>query len=184
MASDDSSNNRIQPHSIFIKDPEDWMQYLYKFVSVKTTGLTEHVGWVYTIDPVSETVCLVRFDDTGREIPSMDIVMGHAVNSIEIINAYAEQYRAKLDQLFKSKFDIPLTRAEISQRRDKVTDWLIKNRLPVKQDSSDTDVINVADVLFIEAPYTSEHCRSTNEIILGKIQGLLKNMPEDADSWI
>jgi gem associated protein 6 len=57
---------------------------------------------------------------------------------------------------------------------------LLKNRLPVEING---ELLNVAEALVIQPPYGSENCVSTNEIILGKIQGLIKNMPADQDEW-
>ena len=41
------------------------------------------------------------------------------------------------------------------------------------------EVLSISDALYIEPPYSVESCRSTNEIVLGRVQGLIKNMPEN-----
>ena len=45
------------------------------------------------------------------------------------------------------------------------------------------ELLTLADALVIHPPYGEDNCFSTNEIILGKIQGLIKNMPAGQEQW-
>ncbi|XP_046361071.2 gem-associated protein 6-like [Haliotis cracherodii] len=165
-------------HAIYNKDPEEWMQFVYKQVTVLAEDGTEHTGWVFTVDPVSETIVLAQFDQDGNV--SIDIINGSTVSKVTVINNNTEIYRVQLDQLFKPASVLALTPDEMKRRQLLLKSWLEKNRIPVTVDG---DILTIADALFIEPPYGFENCRSTNEIVLGRIQGLIKNMPEDHDTW-
>ena len=57
-------------HPIFTKDPVEWMDFVHKEVCITTSVDTTHTGWVYTIDPVSQSIVLVRFpheDDDSED---------------------------------------------------------------------------------------------------------------------
>ena len=170
-------------HPIFKKDPEEWMKYVHKEVCVSTTQGAEHTGWVYTIDPVSETVVLVQFDNTGENQTKLEMIIGHAVQSIRVLNDDVEAHREELEKLFQTEGMLSLTPEELQKKRQLVKSWLLKNRMPVEVSGSNGEVLSISDALFIEPPYGPQNCRSTNEIILGRIQGLLKNMPSDVEDW-
>lgn len=61
---------------IFIRDLEDFMQYLNKQVSVFKEDGKEVIGWVYIIDLVLESFVLLFFIDDKIQL---DIVMGLSV---------------------------------------------------------------------------------------------------------
>ncbi|XP_060600515.1 gem-associated protein 6-like [Ruditapes philippinarum] len=164
-------------HPIFTKDPEEWMQYVYKKVSILLDDGAECCGYVYTIDPVSETFVLVNF---SNDKTSLQLVLKHAVTSITVLSEDVELYKQKLDNLFRFKSQESLSEEDLKRRQNIVKSWLLKNRLPVEING---ELLNVAEALVIQPPYGSENCVSTNEIILGKIQGLIKNMPADQDEW-
>lgn len=169
-----------ESHNIFVKDPDEWMQYVYKQVNVLLEDGTEYSGWVYTIDPVSECVVLMKFNEDKTE---MDILNGSSVNSISIIDGNTEMYKAKLDAMFRPKESFSLSEEELEKRKKRLKLWLIKNRLPVQLIGNNEEILSISDALFIEPPYGADNCRSTNEIILGRIQGLIKNMPPDHEDW-
>lgn len=76
-----------------------------------------------------------------------------------------------------------LSEEELEKRKNVLKSWLLKNRLPVQVAGNNGELLSISDALFIEPPYGVENCRSTNEIILGRIQGLIKNMPSDQEEW-
>lgn len=175
-----SSDIEEVQHHIFVKDPEEWMQYVYKQVNVLIEDGSECMGWVYTIDPVSECIVLMNFYDGGSE---MKMINGSSVTSISIVDANTETYKAKLDAMFRPDEISSLSEEEIEKRKRLLKLWLIKNRLPVQLIGNNEEILSVSDALFIEPPYGVDNCRSTNEIILGRIQGLIKNMPPDHEDW-
>ena len=61
-------------------------------------------------------------------------------------------------------------------KKNRVKDWLTANRIPVEVSGINSDVIEVAGkALIIKPPYDVENCFSLNEIILKKVQQLLRN---------
>ncbi|CAH1794196.1 unnamed protein product [Owenia fusiformis] len=167
-------------HPIFNKDPAEWMQYVHKEVCVTSSDGACHYGWVYTIDPVSETIVLAQFTDSSTDIA---MVLGHSVKSIRVTNSNTETHKEKLKTLFLFKNTAEYSKEDLQKRKFKIKSWLEKNRLPVCVSGDNNDVLSISDALFIEPPYSVDDCRSTNEIILGRIQGLIKNMPEDVQQW-
>ena len=59
----------------------------------------EHVGLVYTVDPVSETYALVTLGETTK----LELILGHAVRSVTILSENIDMYKDQLDNLFRSK---------------------------------------------------------------------------------
>ena len=169
-------------HAIFSKDPADWMQYVHKEVLVTTEEGTQHQGWIYTIDPVSESVALIRFHKDKSEL-DVEVVMGHIIRSLTVLNDNVDLHLSQLDQLLKPKNLQNLSPDELEGKKEKLKAWLLKNRLPVSVTGDNGELLSVSDALFVEPPYESENCRSTNEIILGRIQGLIKNMPNNVEEW-
>lgn len=167
-------------HPIFEHDPEEWMQYVYKQVSLVTEDDEEHMGWVYTVDPVSQTYVLVQFVNDCQQLT---ILPGASVTKVTILADTNECIREKLDALFRPMSEPNLSEDELQSRKQKLKMWLEKNRLPVQVTGSKGEVLTISDALMIQPPYGVEDCHSTNEIILGRIQGLIKNMPEDHDQW-
>lgn len=167
-------------HPIFTKDPDDWMQYVYKKVSILTDDDVQHVGLVFTVDPVSETFVLVNFDDSKTTV---DLITSHCISAVRILSEDIETYKSQLDTLFRPKSEKELTFEEMKQRQNIVRMWLLKNRLPVEITGANEEFLTIADALVIQPPYGAGNCVSTNEIILGKIQGLIKNMPADQQEW-
>lgn len=169
-------------HPVFTRDPSEFTNHLHKEVCVTADDGTTHKGWVYTIDPVSQSVVLVQFatpqgGDTAT--PSrLEVIMGHAVVNITTVNDQTDIHKKELDRLFRPKLMDELSVEELEQRK-KVRSWLAMNRMPVTVSGV---VLNISDVVFVEPPYEAENCRSTNEIILGRIQGLIKNIPKTDDS--
>ncbi|XP_052815931.1 gem-associated protein 6-like [Mya arenaria] len=167
-------------HPIFTKDPEEWMQFVYKKVSLVTDDGVEHVGLVYTVDPVSETFVLVNFD--GEDV-KVNIVVGHCVKAVSVLIEDSEMYKQRLDRLFRPIAASKMTEEEIRNQQTVVRMWLLKNRLPVEVSGPQGENLSVAEALVIQPPYGPDNCVSNNEIILGKIQGLIKNMPSDQHEW-
>ena len=168
-------------HPIFSRDPREWMDCVGQTVCVHGKDGHQYVGVVYTIDPVSESVVLVQETEEGRL--HLDVIMGHCVEDLKVTGSASEELKARLDALFKPVADPNLSPETICKRRNDLRSWLLKNRLPVQESPDNPDVLCIADALFIEPPYGADNCRSTNEIVLGRIQGLIKNMPVNQEDW-
>lgn len=169
-----------QDHPIFTKDPNEWMELVHCFVSVETKGGKNIKGYVFTIDPVSESIVLVNFEDEfSTTNTSVDIVMKDSVVDIEKIHNADEKVKKMCSSLFRQNIDEDISESEMVGRRDKLKLWLEKNRFPVSISTSDDQVLQISDALMIQPPYTDKSCLSTNEIILSRVQQLIKNMPVD-----
>ena len=168
-------------HPIFVKDPVEYMQYIGKEICIATEDGGSYTGRCYTIDPVSQSVVLAKFD--GESVSSMQIIMGHCVRNIVVLDDDDKRYKHQLDALFKNPAALELSPQEVEQKRTRLKAWLLKNRIPVEVSGDNKDILSISGALFIEPPYEADNCRSTNEIILGRVQGLIKNMPKDVDEW-
>nr|CAD7454155.1 unnamed protein product [Timema tahoe] len=95
----------------------------------------------------------------------------HNIHSLDICTKNSP---AQLQQLFA-----PSTTAwneETAQiQLCKLKDWLKANRIPIEEDGN---ILKLQDVLEIHPPYKVENCVSSNEVVLGRIQGLITSMPE------
>ncbi|KAK2169425.1 hypothetical protein LSH36_10g11077 [Paralvinella palmiformis] len=168
-------------HPIFHRDPANYMQYVYKEVRIEVKDGTSHTGRLYTVDPVSESMVLARMNN--GMLTGLELIMGHAIKGIIVLDEDTEVWRHELDALFKFDMHTNMTKEELKKRKKKLKCWLLKNLLPIEESTERPDVLSLSDALFIEPPYGPENCCSTNEIILGRVQGLIKSMPKDLDDW-
>lgn len=106
-----------------------------------------------------------------------------------------EKIKARLDALFLHSKNSHLSFDDVEtnhlseeallERKDKLKSWLLKNRLPVQEQQGQDDgngdekgkCLCVAGAVTILPPYGPGNCCSTNEIILSRIQNLIRNMP-------
>ena len=181
---DKTVENMTPRHPVFTRDPSEFLSHVNKEVCVTADDGTTHTGWVYTIDPVSQSVVLVQFTttpgaDTATATPSrLEVIMGHAVVNITTINEETDVHGKQLDGLFRPKPSDELTVEELEQRKEKVRSWLAMNRMPVTVSG---EILSISDAVFVDPPYEADNCRSTNAIVLGRLQGLIKNMPKNDD---
>ncbi|XP_067127681.1 gem-associated protein 6-like [Centruroides vittatus] len=161
-------------HPVFKNDPIKLFSYVNKEVEVKVNGGKVFRGWVKTIDPVSESVVLVNFLE--RKPVMIQIIMGHTIEFINIV-CTEEHYHSQLESLFQQEEEL-CSKEDVNDRKNRLKLWLIKNRLPVKEID---DTLEVAECMKILPPYGTNQCFCTNEIILGKIQGLITSMPKTHD---
>jgi len=172
-------------HEIFKRDPAELMQYVHKRVVITTVDGLTHSGQVYTVDPVSSTFVLltcenktISTNDCSPDTHCAEFVLGHAVQSIDIVDDDGSDHSAHVDMLFKSKSNVSFTEEELHKRCERLRSWLLENRFPVEIKESQPDVVSVGgDVLLIQPPYFPENCLSTNEIILSRVQSLIARMP-------
>nr|XP_046234150.1 gem-associated protein 6 [Scatophagus argus] len=150
--------------------PLQWIRYVNKQVMVKAGKDEAHSGWLHTVDPVSASLVLVSFRVEGAV--SVQVVMGHAVEQVEVLQEADEETTERLQTVFFPQRMHGLDPEELRRRRGSIQRWLEKNRVPVKEDG---EMLRVAGVLTITAPYGPEDCCSSNEIILGRIQKLIQS---------
>ncbi|XP_036948929.1 gem-associated protein 6 [Acanthopagrus latus] len=151
--------------------PLQWIRYVNKQVMVKAGNDEEHRGWLLTVDPVSASLVLVTFGEEGRA--SVQVVMGHAVEEVQVLQEADKETTRRLQTSFLPARTCGLDPEELRRRRAGVQRWLEKNRVPVEEEG---DQLRVAGVLTLAAPYGPEDCCSSNQIILDRIQKLIQNL--------
>ena len=160
---------------MFDTSPVDLTALLYQHVRVTTVDGRTHVGCVYTIDPVSRCIVLVRCPAPPAG-SRLQLIMGHAVRDVCIEHACTLEERVLLDRFFQPPD--ASSAVDVSLRRDRVFGWLESHRIPVELSRRGDGELSVAGgVLCIVAPYRSVDCRSTNAVVLGRIHKLLDCMP-------
>ncbi|CAJ1052775.1 gem-associated protein 6 [Xyrichtys novacula] len=152
--------------------PLQWTRYVNKKVNVKAGKDEEHRGWLLTVDPVSASLVLVNF--RGESGASVQVVMGHAVEEVQVLQEADEETMQRLQSSFLPTNTHRLDPKEQAAIRGRVRTWLEKNRVPVVEEGEE---LRVAGVLTITAPYRPEDCCSSNQIILDRIQKLIQNQP-------
>ncbi|XP_030290409.1 gem-associated protein 6 [Sparus aurata] len=151
--------------------PLQWIRYVNRQVMVKAGNDEEHRGWLLTVDPVSASLVLVTFREEGRA--SVQVVMGHAVEEVQVLQEADEETTRRLQTSFLPARTCGLDPEELRRRRAGVQRWLEKNRVPVEEEG---DQLRVAGVLTLAAPYGPEDCCSSNQIILDRIQKLIQSL--------
>lgn len=119
------------------------------------------------------SLVLVNFKEDGGA--AVQVVMGHAVEEVEVLQEANEETTERLLTSFLPPETCMLDPEEQSRRRDSVQSWLQKNRVPVEEKE---DELRVAGVLTITAPYRPEDCCSSNQIILDRIQKLIQTLDQ------
>ncbi|KAM5292642.1 gem-associated protein 6 [Ctenodactylus gundi] len=154
------------------KSPLEWEDYVYKEVRVIASEKKEYKGWLLTTDPVSANIVLVNFLEDGSL--SVTGVMGHAVRTVDVVSDGDPRVREKLVHLFTSGHCEAYSHADVERRKGSLRKWLEKNHIPVTEQEDSRGTLCVAGVLTIEPPYGPENCSSSNEIILCRIQDLIR----------
>ncbi|XP_068176739.1 gem-associated protein 6 [Antennarius striatus] len=156
--------------------PLQWLRYVSKQVKVTVGRDEEFRGWLLTVDPVSASLVLVTFREEGGA--SVQVVMGHAVGEVEVLQEADEETAARLGASFPPQ-RCDLDPEELRRRRRRVRSWLEKNWVPVCEDGED---LRVAGVLTVTPPYGPENCFSSNQIILDRIQTLIQSSHQELRS--
>ncbi|XP_026215922.1 gem-associated protein 6 [Anabas testudineus] len=151
--------------------PLQWIRYVHKQVRVKAGKDEELCGWLLTVDPVSASLVLMDFREEGT---LMQVVMGHAVEEVQVLQEADKETADRLRSSFLPLRTCSLDPDELRRRRGIIQNWLEQNRIPVVEEA---DELRVAGVLTIRAPYGPEDCCSSNQIILDRIQRLIQNQP-------
>ncbi|XP_055370599.1 gem-associated protein 6 [Betta splendens] len=153
--------------------PLEWVHYVNKQVKVKAGNGEELRGWLFTVDPVSASLVLVDFRQNGGSL--VQVVLGHAVEEVQILQKADKESAAYLCTLFKPSKNCRLDPEELRRKKRSIQNWLEKNQIPVVAEGAE---LRVAGVLTIRAPYRPEDCCSSNQIILDRIQRLMQNQPD------
>ena len=179
---EDESEERLP--AIFTKDPKDWMRFVDHRVDMVLDDGVVKSGVVRVIDPVSEAIVLVRRSPaSGGQKPTslrVEIIPHHVVKEMKVVEKADASLLADMAKAFDDESSEEgrggLSEEELVEKKNRVKDWLTANRIPVEVSGINSDVIEVAGkALIIKPPYDVENCFSLNEIILKKVQQLLRN---------
>ncbi|NWT16668.1 GEMI6 protein, partial [Vireo altiloquus] len=154
------------------KSPLDWETYVDKLVKVVAVEKHEYEGWVLTVDPVSASIVLATFPENEKVMISF--VMGHAVQEVEILQEGDSDVKQRLARIFAPEESQAYSPEELEERKNALKTWLETNHIPVGEQGELGRTLSVAGVLTIEPPYGPEQCSSSNEIILSRVQGLVR----------
>ncbi|KAK3533319.1 hypothetical protein QTP70_016036 [Hemibagrus guttatus] len=152
--------------------PQEWFKYVNQEVKVTAQDKQQYEGRVYTVDPVSASLVLVTFEE--KRNASVRVISGHAVSDVQLLRPGDEDTEKKMRSLFTPAGCQEFSTEELEERKKNLRAWLEKNLIPVMEEG---DVLRVANVLTISAPYGPEQCSSSNEIILARVQSLVENKP-------
>ncbi|XP_053567903.1 gem-associated protein 6 [Bombina bombina] len=156
------------------KTPLEWQTFINKQVKVLADERNEYQGWVITVDPVSASIVLVNFQEDLKTL--VQVIMGHAVQQIEVLKEADDTTSDKLARVFGPRDDTDsYSKEDLETKKLNLKTWLEKNNIPVTAKDESERTLCVAGVLTIEPPYGPDNCCSTNEIILSRIQGLLQS---------
>ncbi|KAM9313974.1 gem-associated protein 6-like [Pholidichthys leucotaenia] len=151
--------------------PEQWFLFVHRHVKVrlKAGKLPEVCGWLTNVDPVTASLVLVTLtEDSG----SVRVVMGHAVQDVEVLGNADPETEERLQSAFTASTAPSPDPKELTRRKERVRSWLQENRVPVEEEGDELRV--AGGVLTIGAPYGPEDCRCANQIILDRIQRLIR----------
>ena len=109
--------------------------------------------------------------------------MRQFISKFQVLDENVMKHKAEFDALFKPKELLTASPEELKKKQERLKGWLLKNRIPVTVSGENSELLCLSDALTIEPPYTTDSCQSTNQIILGRIQGLIANMPKDIEEW-
>jgi hypothetical protein len=104
----------------------------------------------------------------------MDIIMGHAVKSL-VISSTDDCIGT---EEFFATVSVNISKEEVTQKKEKLKNWLCKNMIPVEEDG---EVLRISDAVQIRPPYGEDQCLSGNTIILGRVKDLIAKMPDSID---
>ncbi|NWU72105.1 GEMI6 protein, partial [Pterocles burchelli] len=154
------------------KSPLDWETYVNKMVKVAAIEKHEYEGWVLTVDPISASIVLATSQE--NEKVSISVVLGHAVQEVEILKEGDDEMKQWLSCIFVPEESKTYSPEELEKKKNNLKTWLETNHIPVTEQGESGRTLCVAGVLTVDPPYGPEECSSSNEIILSRVQGLIQ----------
>lgn len=154
-------------------------KYTNRRVVVYFNNRGKKEGWVHAIDPVTRTIVLEEENDKSPGAPSkkLTFIMAHAISHVVLVDqdGYSDEVHHEITDFIGSGKSNEYSEDELAKMRGEMIEWFALNRVvPVTQCSDNPAVLSVMGVLFLEPPYDHECCRSSNEIILDRVQKLIR----------
>lgn len=126
------------------------------------------------------SVVLVLFEDAKPK--TVNVIMGHAIKSITVVEDATAEERQQIEQLFVPPRE-KLSPQQLKTRKENLRSWLQIGRVPVQECAEDPNVLVISNAVRLVPPYGADDCYCTNPIVLGKVRGLICSMPADVQSW-
>lgn len=146
-------------------------KFVDKKISIRLSDNSRKVGWVHAIDPVTRTVVLQEETEESNA-KKLTFVLGHAISLVVLEES--EGPRPQMADFLGAEKTREFSQDELLKRKGELVEWLTKNRIPVTENLEDSSILSVMGVLFVEPPYDPDCCRCSNEIILDRIQKLIR----------
>lgn len=154
-------------------------KYSNRRVVVFLNNSSKKEGWVHAIDPVTRTIVLEEENDKSCRARSkkLTFIMAHAMSNLVLVDqdVYSNEVHHEITDFIGSGKSSEYSEDELAKMRGEMMEWFALNRVgPVTQCSDNPAVLSVMGVLFLEPPYDPECCRCSNEIILDRVQKLIR----------
>ena len=151
-------------------------EFTNKKISIYLSDSSKRVGWVFAIDPVTHSVVLEETEHSTETSKKLTFVLGHSISRV-VLEEDAESSKAPCRQLtdfIGDAKDTQYSHEELMKRKEDLMDWLSRNRVPVSEYSENSALLSVMGVLLVEPPYGPDCCRCSNEIVLDRVEKLIK----------
>ncbi|GAB6022436.1 Gem (Nuclear organelle) associated protein 6 [Chamberlinius hualienensis] len=160
---------------IYNTDPIQLLNMTEKYVQIESVVGTSQVGFVYTVDPVTKSYVLIRSTENG----SIDVLIIPGC-SIKTVTEIAAPENMKMPDLkLTHSTESKKSDVDFTKRKNQLVSWFSKHLIKLEECPNNSDLLMYKDVMSIQPPYKTEDLLSNNEIILAKMQDLLKSMPDD-----
>lgn len=150
---------------------EEMKNLVHCKVKISMVNGKSEVGLVYTIDPLSQSLVLYQ-PKTGHMPEKLSIVFNHSVKDFVVLEEAQDEIIEVMNDLGRCENEQKYTEEELLIKKINTKSWLERNRLPVTESGNR---LKIADALEIFPPYTPESCQSNNEIILSRVQTILRS---------
>lgn len=152
-------------------------KFVDKKISILLSDNSRKEGWVHVIDPVTRTVVLQE-ETEDSNATKLTFVLGHAIARVVLEET---EGRPPVTDFLQAEKTVEYSQDDICKRKRELVEWLTKNRIPVSESLEDSAILSVMGVLFVEPPYDPDCCRCSNEIILDRIQKLIRAREDHND---
>ena len=152
-------------------------KFTSKKISIYLCDSSKRVGWVFAIDPVTHSVVLEEETEHSTETSKkLTFVLGHSISRVVLEEdaGSSKGPRRQLTDFIGDAKDTQYSQEELVKRKEDLMDWLSRNRVPCSEYSENSALLSVMGVLLVEPPYGPDCCRCSNEIVLDRVQKLIK----------
>ena len=177
---------------MMLQTVEEIAQLLYQYVKVelKIENLS-YSGYLKTCDPITKTVILCYPSEDRQSIRKSLIIHGNHIDNLVPSENETQLSPSDIETLIEKDYLERLAdnnihnchynskpSPQVPERGEKLYQWLLENRLPVKFDY-DTKNIHISDCIKIMAPYTRDSDYITpNRIVLKSVKKIVESLPQ------